>query len=158
MKNYILMLGVAGVALGSYAAMASNSATMTVTATIAHDVSLTVTRDITISAVVNPAVTSVSESWCISGDDNPENEVGYCISNWGLFTATVPDDYYAITNNKFTISPSELTHDTLKIQYFAVGDTSTKNQFQVGGNLTYSGGAPSAGTHNFGNITITYHP
>ncbi|MBR1648468.1 MAG: hypothetical protein IJ689_02590 [Alphaproteobacteria bacterium] len=41
MKNYILLLGVAGVALGSYCAYAGNSATMTVTARIEYDVSLT---------------------------------------------------------------------------------------------------------------------
>ena len=42
MNKYILLLGVAGVALGSYAAYADNSATMTVTAKIEHDVSLSV--------------------------------------------------------------------------------------------------------------------
>ncbi|MBR1648797.1 MAG: hypothetical protein IJ689_04275 [Alphaproteobacteria bacterium] len=41
MKNYILMLGIAGVAFGSYAAYAGNSATMTITVRIEHDVSLT---------------------------------------------------------------------------------------------------------------------
>ncbi|MBR1648914.1 MAG: hypothetical protein IJ689_04880 [Alphaproteobacteria bacterium] len=41
MKNYILLLGIAAVSIGSYCAYAGNSATMTVTATIAHDVSLT---------------------------------------------------------------------------------------------------------------------
>ncbi|MBR1648921.1 MAG: hypothetical protein IJ689_04915 [Alphaproteobacteria bacterium] len=56
MKNYILLLGIAGVALGSYAAYAGNSATMTVTATIAHDVSLSVTQDLNIGTItINPA-------------------------------------------------------------------------------------------------------
>ena len=41
MNKYILMLGIAAVSIGSYAAYAGNEATMTVTATIAHDVSLT---------------------------------------------------------------------------------------------------------------------
>ena len=59
MKNYILMLGVAGVALGSYCAYAGNSATMTVTATIAHDVSLSVTHDVNIGTItINPSVNS----------------------------------------------------------------------------------------------------
>ena len=57
MKNYILMLGVAGVALGSYCAYASNSATMTVTATIAHDVSLSVTQNLDIGTItINPSL------------------------------------------------------------------------------------------------------
>ncbi|MBR1648754.1 MAG: hypothetical protein IJ689_04045 [Alphaproteobacteria bacterium] len=56
MKNYILMLGIAGIALGSYAAYASNSATMTVTATIAHDVSLSVTQNLSLGTItINPA-------------------------------------------------------------------------------------------------------
>ena len=56
MNKYILMLGVAAVALGSYCAYAGNSATMTVTATIAHDVSLTTTGDINIGTItINPA-------------------------------------------------------------------------------------------------------
>ena len=45
MKNYILILGIAGVALGSYAAYAGNFATMTVTARIEHDVSLSLDGD-----------------------------------------------------------------------------------------------------------------
>ncbi|MBR1649177.1 MAG: hypothetical protein IJ689_06245 [Alphaproteobacteria bacterium] len=56
MNKYILMLGVAGVALGSYAAYAGNSATMTVTATIAHDVSLGGVIDLNIGTItINPA-------------------------------------------------------------------------------------------------------
>ena len=50
------MLGVAGVVLGSYCAMASNSATMTVTATIAHDVSLGGVTELNVGTItVNPA-------------------------------------------------------------------------------------------------------
>ena len=52
MNKYILMLGVAGVALGSYCAYAGNSATMTVTATIAHDVSLKVEQDLSYNLVI----------------------------------------------------------------------------------------------------------
>ncbi|MBR1648480.1 MAG: hypothetical protein IJ689_02650 [Alphaproteobacteria bacterium] len=56
MKNYILILGIAAVSIGSYCAYAGNSATMTVTATIAHDVSLTTTGDINIGTItINPA-------------------------------------------------------------------------------------------------------
>ncbi|MBR1648704.1 MAG: hypothetical protein IJ689_03795 [Alphaproteobacteria bacterium] len=51
MKNYILLLGVAAVSIGSYCAYAGNSATMTVTATIAHDASLSVTQDLDIGTI-----------------------------------------------------------------------------------------------------------
>ncbi|MBR1649136.1 MAG: hypothetical protein IJ689_06025 [Alphaproteobacteria bacterium] len=61
MNKYILLLGIAGVALGSYHAYAGNSATMTVTATIAHDVSLSVTQDLDLGTItVNPAATEES--------------------------------------------------------------------------------------------------
>ena len=155
MNKYILMLGVAGVALGSYAAYAGNSATMNVTATIAHDVSLTVTQDITISAVVNPAETSVEDSWCATGDSFAYDN--NCDAGFGVFTATVPDYEYA-AENSFTISPSELTHDTLRVFNFSINPSVTDNEFEITYQMSYSGGAPSAGTHNFGNITITYHP
>ena len=154
MNKYILLLGVAAVALGSYCAYAGNSATMSVTATIAHDVSLTKVDDIVIYAVVNPAETSVSETWCVAGDSFEYNS---CNGGIGIFTATVPDDEYA-AENSFTISPSELTHDTLRINGFSVVTTGTDNEFDVDYQINYSGGAPSAGTHDFGSIMITYHP
>ncbi|MBR1648153.1 MAG: hypothetical protein IJ689_00970 [Alphaproteobacteria bacterium] len=157
MNKYILLLGVAAVALGSYCAYAGNSATMSVTATIAHDVSLTKVNDIDIYAVVDPAVTSIGEGWCTAGDSNPENYLGMCTAVRGAFTATVPDDEYA-AENSFTISPSELTHDTLRINGFSVVTTGTDNEFDVDYQINYSGGAPSAGTHDFGSIMITYHP
>ena len=97
MKNYILMLGIAAVALGSYAAYAGNTATMTVTATIAHDVSLTVTRDIDFGTItLNPAYTgedtyfTYSDSGVISLDDQ-----GAIVSapnaTVGTFTANIPN-------------------------------------------------------------------
>ena len=56
MKKYILMLGIAAVSIGSYCAYARNSATMTVTATIAHDVSLGNITDLNIGTItINPA-------------------------------------------------------------------------------------------------------
>ncbi|MBR1649273.1 MAG: hypothetical protein IJ689_06745 [Alphaproteobacteria bacterium] len=67
MKKYILMLGVAGVVLGSYCAYAGNSATMTVTATIAHDVSLTKIGDINLGTItINPAYTGTDTYWTYS--------------------------------------------------------------------------------------------
>ncbi|MBR1648158.1 MAG: hypothetical protein IJ689_00995 [Alphaproteobacteria bacterium] len=57
MNKYFLMLGVATVALGSYCAYATNSATMTVTATIAHDVSLSVGQPLSFGTVtINPSI------------------------------------------------------------------------------------------------------
>ncbi|MBR1648353.1 MAG: hypothetical protein IJ689_01995 [Alphaproteobacteria bacterium] len=63
MNKYILMLGVAGVALGSYAAYAGNEDTMYVGVTIVHDVSLTKTRDINLGTItLNPDANSNSET------------------------------------------------------------------------------------------------
>ncbi|MBR1648584.1 MAG: hypothetical protein IJ689_03180 [Alphaproteobacteria bacterium] len=56
MNKYILMLGVAAVSIGSYCAHADNSATMTVTAIVTHDVSLTNVNDIDLGTItINPA-------------------------------------------------------------------------------------------------------
>ncbi|MBR1649386.1 MAG: hypothetical protein IJ689_07315 [Alphaproteobacteria bacterium] len=97
MKNYILMLGVAGVALSSYAACATNSATMTVTATIAHDVSLTKTGDISLGTItINPAYTGTMTFW----DYNDSGVISYrnqgaIVSapnaTVGTFTANIPN-------------------------------------------------------------------
>ncbi|MBR1649422.1 MAG: hypothetical protein IJ689_07505 [Alphaproteobacteria bacterium] len=58
MNKYILLLGVAAVSISSYAAYAANSATMNVTATIAHDVSLGNVTDLNIGTItINPADT-----------------------------------------------------------------------------------------------------
>ncbi|MBR1648297.1 MAG: hypothetical protein IJ689_01690 [Alphaproteobacteria bacterium] len=96
MKNYILLLGVAGVALGSYAAYAGNSATMTVTATIAHDVSLTKTGDINLGTItINPAYTGFS-LWNYSDSGVIRyTEQGAIVSapnaTVGTFTANIPN-------------------------------------------------------------------
>ena len=96
MKNYILLLGVAGVALGSYAAYAGNSATMTVTATIAHDVSLTKTGDINLGTItIDPAYTGFS-LWNYSDSGVIRyTEQGAIVSapnaTVGTFTANIPN-------------------------------------------------------------------
>ncbi|MBR1648521.1 MAG: hypothetical protein IJ689_02865 [Alphaproteobacteria bacterium] len=97
MKKYILMLGVAGVALGSYCAYAGNSATMSVTATIAHDVSLTKTGDISLGTItINPAYTGDTTQWGydISGVRSYWNQ-GALVSapnaTVGAFTANIPN-------------------------------------------------------------------
>ncbi|MBR1649299.1 MAG: hypothetical protein IJ689_06875 [Alphaproteobacteria bacterium] len=100
MKNYILMLGVAGVALGSYCAYAGNSATMTVTATIAHDVSLNVTQDLNIGTItVNPSVLSSTPGVDFTFDMDASGTVskqGLAIisitgTQIGSFTANIPN-------------------------------------------------------------------
>ena len=64
MNKYILLLGVAAVALGSCCAYAGNSATMTVTAKIERDVSLTKTGDINLGTItINPAYTGEGTNW-----------------------------------------------------------------------------------------------
>ncbi|MBR1649380.1 MAG: hypothetical protein IJ689_07285 [Alphaproteobacteria bacterium] len=96
MNKYILMLGVAGVALGSYAAYASNSATMTVTATIAHDVSLTTIRNINLGTItVNPAATEYTEwDYFTSGKYSLNYGDGIVSADdetVGIFTANIPN-------------------------------------------------------------------
>ncbi|MBR1648541.1 MAG: hypothetical protein IJ689_02965 [Alphaproteobacteria bacterium] len=97
MKKYILMLGVAGVLIGSYCAYAGNTATMTVTATIAHDVSLSVTHDLNMGTItVNPGADwSVGEELYINPDGTldaeTDNIISYSGFSAGTFTANVPD-------------------------------------------------------------------
>ncbi|MBR1648333.1 MAG: hypothetical protein IJ689_01880 [Alphaproteobacteria bacterium] len=97
MKNYILLLGVATVALGSYCAYAGNSATMTVTATIAHDVSLTVTHDLELGTItINPAYTGNDTYWTYSTSGIISYTSGKALvsapnATIGTFTANVPD-------------------------------------------------------------------
>ncbi|MBR1649398.1 MAG: hypothetical protein IJ689_07380 [Alphaproteobacteria bacterium] len=97
MKNYILLLGIAGVALGSYCAYAGNSATMTVTATIAHDVSLTGTGNISLGTItINPGYMDSDTEWSYSDSGIPSIEAGkgiVSLSNQtvGTFTANIPN-------------------------------------------------------------------
>ncbi|MBR1648180.1 MAG: hypothetical protein IJ689_01105 [Alphaproteobacteria bacterium] len=96
MNKYILLLGVAGVALGSYCAYAGNSATMTVTATIAHDVSLTKTRDLSLGTItINPAYTGNDTTWIYNLDVKSELESEGVVSAddpiLGTFTANIPN-------------------------------------------------------------------
>ena len=96
MNKYILMLGVAGVALGSYCAYAGNSATMTVTATIAHDVSLTKTGDINMGTItINPAYAGTDTEWYYNAGV-PSYDTGYAVvsadnATIGTFTANIPN-------------------------------------------------------------------
>ena len=96
MNKYILMLGVAGVALGSYCAYAGNSATMTVTATIAHDVSLDNVTNLSLGTItINPGYTGFTGwNYDDSGEANYfEGQAIVSISNatFGTFTANIPN-------------------------------------------------------------------
>ncbi|MBR1648870.1 MAG: hypothetical protein IJ689_04650 [Alphaproteobacteria bacterium] len=151
MNKYILLLGVAGVALGSYCAYASNSATMTVTATIVHDVSLTLGESLSFgNLTINPSETSGGIAF-----RNP-TEVDYgggvmAVRDYhiGTFTANVPN-------------PSQRTGlsvtDNNDMAGFVVGNLGIEhksgNQFEVGGSIDYSS-VPSEGEHS-GTITISY--
>ncbi|MBR1648907.1 MAG: hypothetical protein IJ689_04845 [Alphaproteobacteria bacterium] len=94
MKKYILLLGVASVALGSYAAYAGNSATMTVTATMAHDVSLVKVKDINLGTItIDPSQTT---GWTEADHRSSAPEYGggvIAVSNWewGEITANIPE-------------------------------------------------------------------
>ncbi|MBR1648327.1 MAG: hypothetical protein IJ689_01850 [Alphaproteobacteria bacterium] len=97
MKNYILMLGIAAVSIGSYCAYAGNSATMTVTATITHDVSLSVTQDLDLGTItINPAYTKNDTDWGYSESGvimYSEEQATVSASNAtvGTFTANIPN-------------------------------------------------------------------
>ncbi|MBQ8677566.1 MAG: hypothetical protein IJ529_03760, partial [Alphaproteobacteria bacterium] len=96
MNKYILLLGVAGVALGSYVAYAGNSATMTVTATIAHDVSLNVTRNMSWTMTIDPSQ-NYGDIDCPGDNDSCEtqNSSGIISGSMksGRFTANIPNPH-----------------------------------------------------------------
>ncbi|MBR1648064.1 MAG: DUF4402 domain-containing protein [Alphaproteobacteria bacterium] len=96
MNKYILMLGVAAVSIGSYAAYAGNSATMTVTATIAHDVSLSVTHDLNMGTItVDPSDFEEGGTISLNPDgtvlSKSDNIISYSGFSAGTFTANVSD-------------------------------------------------------------------
>ena len=124
-KNYILTLGVAGVALGSYAVYAGNSATMTVTATIAHDVSLVVKDDLDYGIItIDPSVNSGGYT-SIAFNGSLYGKGGGIISiegnNVGYFTATVSDEckkngdaYSSSHGSCFSVSHDSITMGGIK--------------------------------------------
>ncbi|MBR1648815.1 MAG: hypothetical protein IJ689_04365 [Alphaproteobacteria bacterium] len=144
MKNYILMLGVAGVALGSYCAYAGNSATMTVTATIAHDVSLTKTQDLSLGTItINPAYDG-SLTWGYDDDSGVlynDNEGDLTLTNYsaGTFTANIPNPSACtgITNSCGGLTVTNgITNifggsDDSNFCYFAIKYSGSPNTFKV---------------------------
>ena len=168
MNKYILLLGVAGVALGSYVAYAGNSATMTVTATIAHDVSLNVTRNISWNMTIDP-----SQTWgdvdCPGDVDGCEIEdSGGVISGSmtaGRFTANIPNP--ANYENVLLFEESG-RGDYIKIPSDEYGDKFAASiwidhvsgyEFAVTGTAGYYGSViPAPKVYDFGSVTIQYTP
>ena len=167
MNKYILMLGIAAVALGSYAAYAGNSATMTVTATIAHDVSLNVTRNISWTMTIDPSKTL--------GDVDCNDMFDGCeIEDWrgiisgsmtaGRFTANIPNP----ANYENVLSFEENGDSGIRInsdEYgdrFYVGiaiDHVSGYEFAVTGTAGYYGSViPAPKVYDFGSVTIQYTP
>ncbi|MBR1649244.1 MAG: hypothetical protein IJ689_06590 [Alphaproteobacteria bacterium] len=166
MKNYILMLGVAGVALGSYCAYAGNSATMTVTATIAHDVSLNVDHDLNMGTItINPGADwSGGGSFGIRQDGTinfkSDNIISVTGFSFGTFTANVPDsckvDGIALSGNhpcfraNFpTISSADFMEPTV------IYDSGNKFMFMYYSMVWAESGVPQSGTFS-DDITIEY--
>ncbi|MBR1648395.1 MAG: hypothetical protein IJ689_02215 [Alphaproteobacteria bacterium] len=167
MNKYILLLGVASVALGSYAAYAGNSATMTVTATIAYDMSLTVGDPINLGTItINPSINHgsipISEAGVVgTPQDGIMSLTGFTA---GTFTANVPDSCKVsgllpdsqATHPCFMVTES-LSFDrhlnvTLPYVTYVSG-----NQFRVHyRNISYIGNVPAEGDYSK-NITIEYY-
>ena len=167
MNKYILLLGIAGVALGSYAAYASNSATMTVTATIAHDVSLSVTRNISWTMTIDP-----SQTWgdvdCPGDVDGCEIEdSGGVISGSmtaGRFTANIPNPHNY--ENVLSFEENDSWYDLIIGSDEYGNDFHTSMQidhvsgyeFAVTGMAAYNGVVPAPKVYDFGSVTIQYTP
>ncbi|MBR1648041.1 MAG: hypothetical protein IJ689_00395 [Alphaproteobacteria bacterium] len=168
MNKYILMLGVAGVVLGSYAAYAGNSATMTVTATIAHDVSLNVTRNISWTMTIDPSQTYGDIDWIGENDGcEVENNGDGIISasmTAGRFTANIPNP--ANYRNVLSFEESYAWNDLVinsneygnKFVIQLVIDHVSGYEFAVAGLLHYDGVVPAPKVYDFGSVTIQYTP
>ena len=172
MNKYILMIGLASVALGSYCAYAGNSATMTVTATIAHDVSLSVTQDLDLGTItINPAFDGAATVWhyrasgVISFD--PQGAiVSAGNATVGTFTANIPNP----ADCDGTADCGGLSVDDTIGNFFGGSDYTNNCDFQI----QYSGSANTfkvypdvcyigdiskvtTGTHSH-TLTISYTP
>ncbi|MBR1648008.1 MAG: hypothetical protein IJ689_00225 [Alphaproteobacteria bacterium] len=166
MKKYILLLGIAAVSIGSYCAYADNSATMTVTATIAHDVSLNVTRNISWNMTIDPSQTygSVDCSGEVDGCED-YNEVGVISGSMtaGRFTANIPNP----ANYENVLSFEEGGDYDIYINSGEYGDKLKARlvighvsgyEFAVTGFASYGGVVPAPKVYDFGSVTIQYTP
>ncbi|MBR1649010.1 MAG: hypothetical protein IJ689_05360, partial [Alphaproteobacteria bacterium] len=157
-------LGIAGVALGSYAAYAGNSATMTVTATIAHDVSLSVTQNISWTMTIDPSQT-YDDVDCWGSVDGCEIQKAYGTSSMtaGRFTANIPNPANYLNVLSFeesgrddTVIPSDEYGDKFGA---AIGIYHVSGyEFAVTGIISYNGVVPAPKVYNFGSVTIQYTP
>ena len=172
MKKYILMLGVAGVALGSYCAYAGNSATMTVTATIAHDVSLTVTQQFNLGTITIDPSQSQGDFVFNPQASEPDSAGGGIISvtgaSHGRFTANIPnlsacplaeDSSSIVSCGGLSISDNYIELDEDSDFVVGIGFArGSGNEFIVGADeIGYYNGAPKHKTYS-GSIAINYTP
>ena len=162
------MIGVAGVALGSYAAYAGNSTTMSVTATIAHDVSLSVIQDIDMGTItINPAATEFT-MWSYDNNGKYFPDVGDAIvsaddATLGKFTANVPNKESTAGLN--LIASKDLAgienlfggNDGSNFCPFCIGYTGEDNIFRVSIGDCYISDVSKVtpGSHS-GTLTISY--
>ena len=159
MNKYILMLGVAAVALASYCAYANNSATMNVTATIAHDVSLNVTQDIELGTItIDPSRNTGTILYykSIKGITKLDGVIAVNGYTAGRFTANIANPT-ACNGARNPCGGLTITYDggltgfswnpVIVYQY-------TTNDFRVYDALSYTS-APAEGDYE-GEITISY--
>ncbi|MBR1648207.1 MAG: hypothetical protein IJ689_01240 [Alphaproteobacteria bacterium] len=162
MNKYILMLGVAALSLAAYAVRAGNSDTMTVSATIAHDVNLSVSTNMSFALTVDPSKTT---GWYQTGATPTADGTGVLLaqssSTRGVFSATTPSGYSV---SKFTITPATLTGDVdshVTVGNFAVvagATASGTTTYYVDGKLSYTASPKASTDYDFGSVTITYVP
>ncbi|MBR1649343.1 MAG: hypothetical protein IJ689_07095 [Alphaproteobacteria bacterium] len=167
MKNYMLMLGIAAVSIGSYAAYAGNSATMTVTATIAHDVSLIAVNDLDFGTItINPTDDDPGEAWVVDYDENgiPKYQTDLIISaddaTLGTFTANIPNpsacNSIATSCGGLSLSENMVTLDGTDGCDFFIKYSGSGNVFNLVPDECYFE-SPVSGTFEQ-EVTITYHP
>ncbi|MBR1648726.1 MAG: hypothetical protein IJ689_03905 [Alphaproteobacteria bacterium] len=154
MKKYVLMLGIAAVSIGSYCAYAGNSATMTVTATITHDVSLNVSRAFDIGKITfNPSYSNGGANFDGTTWTIDENAGIMSISGTrtGLFTANIPNP-----STKMGLSIESETMEKITLKDVVI-DYVSDNVFRVFAARIWINQFPSEGACS-GTINIKYTP
>ncbi|MBR1648635.1 MAG: hypothetical protein IJ689_03445 [Alphaproteobacteria bacterium] len=141
MKKYILLFGVAAVSIGSYCAYAGNTATMTVTATIAHDVSLSVTQDLDMGTItINPGYKNNLTTYWTYSDSGVISYItqGAIISadnaTLGTFTANIPNPSAC---DRIADACGGLTYEYIDIEDNFFGGNNGENGCFL--NIKYSG-------------------
>ncbi|MBR1648892.1 MAG: hypothetical protein IJ689_04765 [Alphaproteobacteria bacterium] len=139
MKKYILLIGAAAVSIGSYAAYADNSATMTVTAKIEHDVSLTKTKDLNLGTItIDPSQHAGQADIFYDGTSVSGGVLSVSGTQFGEFTANIPDpstDCYDGACNIIWIE--SIAVDNIYINTFI--NYANANRFIVDARIQYSG-------------------